>query len=100
MTRISERFRSSYREASMFRQNICWLLVLGSTFFLTGCRSNGNSWVNSQIEADQRGNFPIRLMVTVGGKTGYIDQSGKLIINPQWDEAFQFQEGRAMVCVG
>jgi hypothetical protein len=41
-----------------------------------------------------------RLLVKVGGKMGYIDQSGKLVINPQYEEAFAFKDGLAVVCVG
>jgi WG repeat protein len=41
-----------------------------------------------------------RLLVTVDGKTGFVDRSGKLAITPQWDEAFRFTEGLALVCVG
>jgi hypothetical protein len=40
------------------------------------------------------------LLVSVGGKKGYIDESGKLVINPQWDSAYRFADGRALVCVG
>ncbi len=42
----------------------------------------------------------VRLGITVGGKHGFIDESGKLAINPQWDAAYPFTEGLAMVCVG
>lgn len=39
-------------------------------------------------------------MVTVGGKRGYIDRSGRIVINPQYDSSFEFSEGLALVCVG
>jgi WG containing repeat len=42
----------------------------------------------------------VRLVVSVGGKRGFIDESGKLVINPQWDAAYPFNEGLALVCVG
>jgi hypothetical protein len=38
--------------------------------------------------------------VTVGGKQGYIDKTGKLVVNPQYDSVSDFSEGLAMVCVG
>jgi WG containing repeat len=38
--------------------------------------------------------------VTVGGKKGYIDRTGKLVVNPQYDSASDFSEGFALVCVG
>jgi hypothetical protein len=40
------------------------------------------------------------LQMSVGGKKGYIDDLGKLVINPQWDSANGFADGRALVCVG
>jgi len=41
-----------------------------------------------------------RLKVQVGEKKGYIDKTGKLVINPKYDVAADFQEGLALVCVG
>jgi len=41
-----------------------------------------------------------RWIVTVGGKRGYIDRTGKVVIKPQWDTAYKFSEGLATVCVG
>ena len=38
--------------------------------------------------------------VTVGGKRGYIDRTGKLVVNPQYDQSSDFSEGLALVCVG
>src|SRR5208283_1931830 len=42
----------------------------------------------------------VRLRVRVGGRTGYIDGTGKLVINPQFGSASEFSEGLAVVCVG
>ena len=39
-------------------------------------------------------------MVAVGGKFGYIDETGKIIVNPQFDASNPFAEGLALVCVG
>jgi len=36
----------------------------------------------------------------VDGKTGFAERSGKLVISPQWDQAFDFTEGLALVCIG
>ena len=38
--------------------------------------------------------------VKVGDKWGYIDSSGKLVINPQFDEARGFSEGLARINQG
>src|SRR5437868_2642270 len=40
------------------------------------------------------------LIVKIGGKYGYIDRTGKIIINPQFDEANNFSGGLAEVCLG
>lgn len=40
------------------------------------------------------------LQVKVSGKWGYVNGRGKLAINPQFDAAEEFHEGRAAVCVG
>ncbi len=38
--------------------------------------------------------------VDMGGKWGYIDKTGKLVIKHQFDRAAEFSEGRARVIVG
>ena len=38
--------------------------------------------------------------VKVGGKWGYINKEGKMVITPQFDAALDFLEGMAMVLVG
>ncbi len=40
--------------------------------------------------------FPVRS----GGKWGYIDKTGQLKIQPQYDYAFEFAEGLAAICTG
>jgi hypothetical protein len=39
-------------------------------------------------------------VVFVGGKHGYIDRGGKIIINPQFNYAGDFSDGLAFVCLG
>jgi hypothetical protein len=45
---------------------------------------------------DHSGLFP----VIVGDKWGYIDKTGKIVINPQFDYANQFSDGLAAVYIG
>ena len=47
-------------------------------------------------EKEHTGLFP----VVVGGKYGYIDKTGKLVINPQFDDAHDFSKGLARVRIG
>jgi hypothetical protein len=42
------------------------------------------------------GLFPVNM----GGKTGFINREGKLIINPQYDNASNFYDGLALVTTG
>ena len=38
--------------------------------------------------------------VSLGGRYGYIDKSGKIVINPQFEQASNFYEGLASVRMG
>ncbi len=40
------------------------------------------------------------LPIKVGVKYGFIDRSGKMVVNPQFDEASHFSLGLASVCIG
>jgi len=50
----------------------------------------------SQVVEEQVVLFPVR----VGGKNGYIDKTGKILIKPQFDYAWPFFEGLAVVKIG
>jgi|SRR5271157_809042 len=73
-------------------------LLLSCIVFLSACnRSSENATsppTNTQASSKKL------LLVTVGGKMGYIDRTGKLVVNPQYDQASDFSEGLALVCVG
>jgi hypothetical protein len=51
--------------------------------------------VDRQKEADEPVLFPIR----VGDKGGYIDVSGKVVVDPQYEGTFDFAEGRGRIGV-
>jgi hypothetical protein len=44
--------------------------------------------------------FDKLLPVKVGGKYGFIDRAGKMVVNPQFDEASRFQAELSRVCLG
>lgn len=43
--------------------------------------------------------YPARSMIRIDGKTGFLDASGNLVIEPRFDEAVDFREGLAPVKV-
>jgi hypothetical protein len=44
------------------------------------------------------GNFSEGLaVVVIGGKYGYIDESGSIVVEPKFDQAFNFDNGLATV---
>jgi hypothetical protein len=73
-------------------------LLLSCIVVFSACnRSSENATpdpTNTQTKAKKL------FVVTVGGKAGYIDRAGKLVVNPQYDQAADFSEGLALVCVG
>jgi hypothetical protein len=71
---------------------------------LAGCSQNSqstgplsNSGASGKLSEDST---PILLPVKVSGKWGYVNGSGQMVINPQFDYAEEFHEGRARVCLG
>jgi hypothetical protein len=77
-----------------------WTAVLFCAFFLLqGCGPAKHDEAGDSRKSDKPESRLLR--VVVGNKVGYIDgASGKIAINPQFDLAYGFTEGRAMVCVG
>jgi len=73
-------------------------LLLGCIVILSACNrtSENGTPAPTNTQAISKKLFG----VTVGGKKGYIDRTGKLIVNPQYDQASDFSEGLALVCVG
>lgn len=66
-------------------------------FALAGCSQNAPSNSSAKPSEDSAS---ILLPVKVSGKWGYVSGSGQLVINPQFDYAEEFHEGRAVVCLG
>jgi hypothetical protein len=77
-----------------------WLNVLFvSCLTLLGCQSSQKS-TTSPSTGLLPDSTPILLPVKVSGKWGYANGSGQLVITPQFDDAQEFHEGRAEICLG
>jgi hypothetical protein len=76
---------------------IASLFVLSLTFI--GCSQRAPSTSSANV-ASSTDSTPVLLPVKVSGKWGYVNGTGQLVINPQFDYAEEFQEGRAGVCLG
>jgi hypothetical protein len=77
-------------------------IVIAPQFSTCDCK---HPWFKQDDEKPRNFGFPITFSegfaaALVGKKWGYIDKTGKMVINPQFDEAGQFTEGLALVTVG
>lgn len=90
--------------STCFTRCIIWpnaFALFALSLALVGCSQNTTSTrpvaaTNKPFEDSN----PILLPVKVSGKWGYINTDGQLVINPQFDSANDFHEGRALVCLG
>ena len=82
---------------SIWRNVLLFVLCPG----LIGCSQNTTSTSPTAESAKPSDDSnPILLPVKVSGKWGYINSNGQLIVNPQFDYAEDFQEGRGLICLG
>lgn len=73
-------------------------LLLSCLVICSGCNRSSENATPAPTNTQA---IPKKLLgVIVGGKVGYIDRTGKLVINPQYDSLSEFSEGLALVCVG
>lgn len=70
-----------------------------SCLVLAGCSRNAPGTTTGTPNSSE-GDGTVLLPVKVSGKWGYANGRGKLVINPQFDAAEEFHEGRAAVCLG
>lgn len=75
-----------------------WLYASLSLCLLVGCFQKDAS--TGVVTLTSKDATPVLLPVRVGGKWGYVNGSGQLAINPQFDKAEEFKEGRAAICIG
>jgi hypothetical protein len=64
----------------------------------SGCSQPAST--STVLAANHATNPATILPVRVSSKWGYMNSSGQLVINPQFDYADDFHEGRARVCLG
>jgi hypothetical protein len=79
-----------------------WLsafLLFVLCLILGGCSQNAPS-ASAASDKSSTDSTPILLPVKVSGKWGYVNGSGQMVINPQFDSADDFHEGRALICLG
>jgi len=90
------------RRRRLPNENLFWLdaffiFVLSLAFVGCSHQTPSSTAANPPASADSA---PILLPVKVSGKWGYVNGSGQLVVNPQFDGADDFHEGRAVVCLG
>lgn len=66
------------------------IFFLSCSFLLSSCSSE------TKLKKDTSGLFTIKQ----NGKYGFIDNTGKIVINPQFDQVYGFREGLCAVCIG
>lgn len=69
-------------------------------FTMFGCQNSQQSTPSSSSSSPAADSTPVLLPVKVSSKWGYVNGSGQMVINPQFDNANDFHEGRAAVCLG
>lgn len=74
------------------------LFVFCLTLF--GCQNSQTSTPSPSSSSLALDSSPTLLPVKVSGKWGYVNGNGQLVVNPQFDNANEFHEGRAAVCLG
>lgn len=84
---------SLYYEGAMFKK----IIVIATCLFIggvSGCQTTGPRYKNAGSFSE--GLAPVQ---SSGGRWGYINQRNQWVIQPKFDEAKEFKDGRAAVKV-
>jgi hypothetical protein len=63
-------------------------------------KARNSSPQGASDSADQKSDEPMLFAITVGERGGYIDSSGKVVVEPQFERTDDFAEGLGRICVG
>ncbi len=90
------RINPQFDDAGFFFDGMARVQVAGKGYHID---KTGKKAAYAQ-EYDDVGRFSEGLAAVLKDKWGYIDKAGKLVINPQFDQAGEFHEGMALVEFG
>jgi WG containing repeat len=99
--------KSKFEKAEDFHEGLAWVSFNSQPGFVEDnfIDKTGKFLLGKNFHASPSTSFSEGLAIVENGrwpqiKFGYIDKSGKFVIPPQFEDAFSFHEGRAIVGIG